>query len=85
MKLTKNTDPDKYSYSGYDIGFDSYSLFSNPNFDWRKNVVIFRVDNSSQVNIDNKKRDILVLGKSPTQGLDNIAITTKTQYSINFS
>ena len=28
-KLTKNTGPDKYSYSGYDIGFGSRSpLFS---------------------------------------------------------
>ena len=23
VKLTKNADPDKYSYSGYHIGFDS--------------------------------------------------------------
>ena len=33
VKLTKNTDPDKYSYSGYGIGFNSCSLFSIPNFD----------------------------------------------------
>ena len=30
-KLTINTDPDKYSYSGY--GFDSRLLFSFPCFD----------------------------------------------------
>ena len=23
VKLTKNVDPDKYRYSGYDIGFDT--------------------------------------------------------------
>ena len=33
VNLTKNADPDKYSYSGYGIGFDSRSLFSYPGFD----------------------------------------------------
>ena len=33
VKLTKNADPDKYSYSGYGIGFNSCSLFAIPNFD----------------------------------------------------
>ena len=28
VKLTKNADPDKYSYSGYGIGFDFCSYFS---------------------------------------------------------
>ena len=27
VKLTKNADPDKYSYSRYGIGLDSRSLF----------------------------------------------------------
>ena len=27
VKLTKNADPDTYSYSGYDIGFNSRSPF----------------------------------------------------------
>ena len=43
VKLTKNVDPDKYKYSGYGTGFDSRSLFSLPNFDWGKNVIIFGV------------------------------------------
>ena len=55
VKLTTNTDPDKYSYSGYGIGLDSRSLFSFPNLDWHKNDVIFGVDNSSSVHIDDKK------------------------------
>ena len=33
VKITKNVDPNKYSYSGCGIGFDSCSLFSIPNFD----------------------------------------------------
>ena len=56
VKLTKNPDPDKYSYSGYGIGFDSRSLFSVPNFDCGKNVVIFGVDNSSSVHMYEKKK-----------------------------
>ena len=34
---------------------------------------------------DNKKKDILVLGERPTQGLDDTMITTEAKYSINFS
>ena len=34
--------------------------------------------------IDNKKKDMLILGSSPTQGLDDTALTAEAQYSINF-
>ena len=27
VKLTKNTDPDKYAHSSYSIGFDAQSVF----------------------------------------------------------
>ena len=37
------------------------------------------------VHIDDKKKDILVLGKGPTQGLDDTTITAEAEYSINFS
>ena len=66
VKLTKNADPDKYSYSGYDIGFDSRPRFSYPDFDWGKNVVIFGVDNNSSVHDYNDQKDILVLGEDLT-------------------
>ena len=36
-----------------------------------KNVIIFRVDMSSSKKIDNRERDILILGKGPTQGLEH--------------
>ena len=32
-----------------------------------------------------KKKDILILGKSPTEGLDDAPITAETKYSINFT
>ena len=39
---------------------------------------------SSFVHID-KKKDILILAKDSTQGLDDTTLTAKAQYSINFS
>ena len=58
VKLTKNTDQDKFSYSEYGTGLYSRSLFSIPNFDYGTNFVLFGVDKSSPVHIDNKKKDI---------------------------
>ena len=54
-------------------------------FDWGKSAIIFWVDNSSEVNIDNKKNNILVSGEGPTQGLDDTTITAEAEYSINFT
>ena len=84
VKITKNVDPDKYSYSGYGIWFDSRSLFLISNFDCGKNATIFWVDVSLSVHTDNKTKDILLLGKGLTQELDNIT-TAEAEYSINFS
>ena len=39
---------------------------------------------SSSAHIDNKKKDILVLGKGPTQGLEH-TLTAEKIYSINFT
>ena len=40
---------------------------------------------SSSVHIDNKKKDNLILGKGPTQGLDDTTLSAEAQYSISFS
>ena len=37
---------------------------------------------SSSIHIDNKKKDILVLGRGPTQGLES-TLTAEKMYSIN--
>ena len=37
-----------------------------------KNVVIFGVDNSSSMHIDNKKKGILVLDEGPTERLTDM-------------
>ena len=39
---------------------------------------------SSSTHINNKKKDILVLGKGPTQGLEH-TLTAEKMYSINFT
>ena len=39
---------------------------------------------SSSIHIDNKKKDILVLGRGPTQGLES-TLTADKMYSINFT
>ena len=66
--MTKNADIDKYGYSAYGIRFDRKSSFTFPGGGMGKNVLIFGADMSSSAHIDNKKKDILVLGKGPTQG-----------------
>ena len=58
-------------YTGYGIQFDSCSEFSLPNDRVDKNVIIFGVDMSSYVHINNNKKDILTTGKSLTQGLND--------------
>ena len=39
----------------------------------------------SSLHIDNKNKDILNLGKGPTQGLENTTLTTEAEYVYNFS
>ena len=82
--MTKNADIDKYGYPGYGIGFDRKSSFSFPSSGFGQNVIIFGVDMSSFAHVDNKKKDILVLGKGPTQGLEH-TLTAEKMYSINFT
>ena len=83
VKLTKNADIDKYGYSGYGIGFDRNTSFSVGN-EIGKNVIIFGVDMSSSSKIDNRKKDILILGKGPTQGLEH-TLSAEKLYSVNFT
>ena len=68
VKLTKNGDIDEYKYSGYGIGFDGKGFYSISN-EIGRNVIIFEVNMDSSTNVDNKGKDILILGKGPTQGL----------------
>ena len=77
VTLKKNTDIEKYEYSGYGNGFDRKSSFPFPGTKFGQNILIFEVDMSSSVHIDNKGKDILVPGKGPTQGLERTLIGEK--------
>ena len=61
----KNSDKEKYVYSGYGITFDSESSWKFDN-DFARNVKIFGVDNTSSFHSDNHKNNFLILDESPT-------------------
>ena len=84
VSLTKNADIDRHRYSGYGIGFVRHGSFSFPSNGLGRNVITFGVDMSSSTKIDNRKKDILILGKGPTQGLEH-TLSAKKMYSINFT
>ena len=50
-------------------------FFSHPSGGTGRNVIIFGVDMSSSTRIDNRKKDILILAKGPTQGLEDTLST----------
>ena len=64
VKFTKHPGIDNYKYSGHGIRFG-------------RNVIIFGVDMSSSVYVDNKKKDILILSEHPLQGLDGNKLTAE--------
>ena len=47
-------------------------------------IQISRVNMSSCVPVDNKNKDILILGEGPTQGLDHTTLRAEAIYPINF-
>ena len=49
----------------------------------KRNVIICGADMSSSV--DNKGKDIFILGEDPTQGLDDMTLTAEAKYLINFT
>ena len=85
MKLTKNADPDKYGYSGNDIGFYARSQFSLSNDKWGKNVVIFGMGNSWSTCAGNRTKDILILDDGSTNGLDHTTVTAKVTCSVSIT
>ena len=81
VKLTTNADINKYQYFGYGIGFDRKSF---PVAGFGQNAIIFGVDMSSSANVDNKKKDILIIGKGLTQRLEH-TLTAEKMHSTNFT
>ena len=62
VKLTRGTNIDNHKYFGYGIGFDRKGVFSIGD-DVGRNVIIFVADMSLSPHIDNKGKDILILGR----------------------
>ena len=63
VSFTKNTDIDKYKYSGYGIGLDRHGEFSFGNRGFGRNCIIFGADLSSSSHANNKKIISLSLTK----------------------
>ena len=84
VSIAKNADIDKKKYSGYGIEFDRTSVCLLPDGSFGRNVVIFEIDMSSSVHVDNKGKDI-ILGTGPMQGLGEHSLTAEQMYSINFT
>ena len=85
VSLTKNADIDKYKYSGYGIGFDRHGQFSFGNGHGRKCIIVGADSISSSSHDDNKKDNILVLGKDFVQGINGKTIYAEKLYKINFT
>ena len=79
-----NPDPKKYKYSGYGIGFNSRSEFLFAEGSMGKNVIIFEPDMGSSMHINNKKKDISILGEGPAEALDDTKLPAEAKYAINF-
>ena len=56
VTLTKNVNIDRYGYSGYGIRFDRKGSFSFSSGGYGQNILIFGVDMSFSVHIDDKKK-----------------------------
>ena len=72
--------------SGYVIEFDkhgSFSLFDSSGFG--KSATIFGADMSLSVHIDNKRKDILILGKGSKHGLGDTTLNAEKEYWSNFT
>ena len=70
--------------TGYGIAFDGKVWLSFGNGTAR-NVIIFGVDNSSSLYVDNLKNSFLMLGKDPTFGINESFRSTEKKISINFT
>ena len=57
VKLTKNSDIDKYKHSCYGIGFESKGRFLHSN-GLDRNAILFGADMSSSIHTNNKTRNI---------------------------
>ena len=65
------------------FNFHSEFLFTDGSFG--KNVIVFGADMGSFMHINNKGKDIIILGEGPTRGLDDTALTAEAKYVVIFT
>ena len=82
--IVNNSDKEKYVHSGYGITFDSAGSWSFDD-DIAKNVIIFRVDNSSSCHSDNCKNNFLLLVESLNFGINRSFGSPERKFSIYFT
>ena len=81
--IIKNSDKERYVYSGYRITFDGAGSWRFDNkFD--RNVIIFRVDNLLSSHSDNRKNIFLILGEGANYGINGNFGSPEKKFSINF-
>ena len=83
--MKKNSNISTYKYSGYRIGFNSKGSFLHADGSYGVNVIIFGAALRSSRHANNKKNNILVLGKNVIQGIDDTIIYVEQLYSTNFT
>ena len=84
VKLTKNVDLEKYRYFEYGTGSDGEGFYSHPRGGTGRNVILFGADMSLSAPVDNKGKDIIILGKGPTERSGEHSLSAEKIYSINF-
>ena len=82
VKLTRNLDPNKYKYSDYGAGFGACGSFSLSNCSGSgRNVVMFGVDMTLFVHMDNEKKDILIIGNRQSDSSNDTLMAAEKKYS----
>ena len=82
--VVRNSDKEKYVYSGYEITFASAGSWSFDN-DFARNIIIFGVDNSSSSYFDNRRNNFLKLGEGPTYVINGSFGSPEKHFSIIFT
>ena len=81
--MTKNSSPDKYSYSEYGIDFRHVDFFQGQMV--VELVIIFGADISLSMHADKNKKFSLILGEDQMLGSDDTKLTTEKEYAISFT
>ena len=84
ISIVKDTDKEKYVYSGYGIAFDEKGDWSFDNGTARNNIIL-GADSSSSSHSDNRKNNFLILGEVRTFGINGSFGSAEKKFSINFA